>query len=78
MKRTNYHVVKDGAAWHAKVDGQSVDAHSKKAELLRQLRIHCRVMWKSHGVPSELHIHGKDGIIKSKDTYGNDPVETKG
>lgn len=27
---------------------------------------------------SEVQVHGKDGQIRAKDTYGDDPPETKG
>lgn len=76
--RTNYHVVKIGRQWFIKVGGEVIDAFSLQKALLTDLRIHCRMMWKRFAVPSEIHIHAKDGTIRAKDTYGNDPVETKG
>jgi len=30
------------------------------------------------GKLAEVQVHGKDGQIRLKDTYGDDPVETKG
>ena len=38
----------------------------------------CRNRLKLLGRNAELQIHGKDGQIKDKRTYGDDPRETKG
>lgn len=38
----------------------------------------CRNRLKLLGKLSELQIHGKDGQIKDRRTYGDDPIETEG
>lgn len=41
-------------------------------------RLVARNRLKLLGKTSEVQVHGKDGQIRAKDTYGDDPTETKG
>ena len=78
MTRTNYHVTKRDRLWWVSVGGQVIDCYRTQRECLRQLRVHCRTMWLQYKAPSEIHIRDLDGQVRAKDTYGNDPPETKG
>jgi hypothetical protein len=69
----NIHVVKNGQRWSVKEEGRKAPLSShKNQELARQ-----------HAVPvakanrSELVIHGRNGKIRDKDSYGNDPHPPK-
>ena len=75
---TNYHVVKIGRRWYVKVGGEIIDSYRTQRDVLRWLRVHCNVMWKQMGVPSETWVHGMDGQVRLKDSSGRDPRETKG
>ncbi len=69
----NIHVVKHGDRWAVKEEGRKtpISTH-KNQELARQ-----------NAVPlakeneSEVVIHGRDGTIRDKDSYGNDPNPPK-
>ena len=76
--RTNYHVVKIGKRWYLKVGGEVIDSKPAQRDIVRPLRIHCTQMWRVCRVPSEIWLHGKDGQVRQKDSYGLDPPETEG
>lgn len=70
----NVHVVKHPKGWAAKVAGNEkatrVTATQKEAEK-EAIKI-------ATNQKSEVIIHGRDGKIRSKNSYGNDPIDIKG
>lgn len=74
MAKKNQHVVPLGNGWAVKGEG------SKKFTVItdtqRDAITVARGIAKSN--KSELLIHGKDGKIRDRDSYGNDPNPPKG
>lgn len=75
MSRELYIVCPSGPGaprpWKLLTDGEPMGFHDTAVML-------CRNRWKLLGKKSELQVHGKDGQIKVKNTYGEDPRSTKG
>lgn len=75
MKKVkNVHVVPATAGWSAKTEGKSRAAKSFERQVdaikfARQMAIRNE---------SELLIHGKNGQMSEKNSYGNDPKNIKG
>lgn len=69
----NVHVVPDGGRWSVKLEksDRPVSTH-RTQELAWQ-----NVIPVAKGQRSELIVHGRDGTIRSKDSYGNDPNPPK-
>ncbi len=68
-KKSNQHVVPHGSDWAVKGAGNSkatvvVDTQQEAIQLGRQIAI-------NQG--SELLIHGRNGQIRERNSYGNDP-----
>lgn len=72
MKK-NIHVVPSGGRWAVKKEGtdEPISTH-KNQELARQSAIPLAKQNKS-----EVVIHGRDGKIRDKDSYGRDPSPPK-
>jgi hypothetical protein len=69
----NVHVVKHGGRWQVKVEGKTTPVSShKNQELARQNAV--PIAKKNE---AEVVIHGRDGKIRDKDSYGNDPNPPK-
>lgn len=69
----NQHIVRRGAQWairaeNATRDTRVVDTQSEAIDGGRQIAKNQR---------SELIIHGRDGRIRARDSYGNDPFPPK-
>lgn len=69
----NQHIVKRGDQWairaeNAKRDTRVVDKQAEAIKAGRQIA-------KNQG--SELIIHGRDGRIRARDSYGSDPFPPK-
>ncbi len=73
-KQKNVHVIPNGLHWSAKSAGSSRAASNcdTQAEAIARAR---QIAINRH---SEVIIHGKDGIIREKNSYGNDPKNIKG
>jgi hypothetical protein len=74
MSKKNQHVVPHGDDWAVKGAGNSkatrvVGTQAEAIELAREIA-------KNQG--SEMLIHGKDGQIRERNTYGDDPFPPKG
>ena len=71
----NQHVVPDSnGGWNVKGEGNSkVTAHTNTKAEAEKI---ARQISKNQG--SELFIHGRDGKIQRRDSYGNDPHPPKG
>ena len=72
MKK-NQHVMPKGDEWEVKGEGNSkatrvVDTQKEAIKIAREIAINQE---------SELIIHGKDGKIRDKDSFGNDPCPPK-
>jgi hypothetical protein len=70
-KNNNKHVVKNGTNWQVKQSGLAVSVHSTQREAERD------AIWRAKIDGSEVVVHGRDGKIRSKDSYGNDPITIK-
>ena len=73
VRKKNQHVVPLGNGWAVKKEGSgrfTVITETKKeaVEVAREIAKHNQ---------SELIIHGKDGKIQDKDSYGKDPFPPK-
>jgi len=73
MAKRNQHVVPLGKGWAVKREGSS--KYTAITENKRDATTIARSIAKHN--KSELVIHGKDGKIQDKDSYGNDPVPLK-
>ena len=70
----NQHVVPNGNNWAVKGEGNSKNTRNTQTQK-EAINIARTIARKEQ---SELVIHGKDGQIRQKDSYGNDPFPPKG
>lgn len=70
----NQHVVPNGSGWSVKSAGASRAAKTFTTQ--RAAIAHGREAAKKQ--KSELYIHGEDGRIRARDSYGNDRFPPKG
>lgn len=69
----NQHVVPNNGQWQVKRQG--AEKATKNLETQKQaIDYACSIAIKQQ---SELVIHGRDGRIRDKDSYGNDPCPPK-
>lgn len=73
MAKKNQHVVPLGNAWAVKKEGSVrftviTDTKKEAVDVAREI---------ARNNHSELVIHGRDGRIQDKDSYGNDPAPPK-
>ena len=70
----NVHIVQRGNQWGALREGaaRTSSNHNTQAQAIQTGRNMAR---QQHG---ELVIHGEDGRIRARDSYGNDPFPPKG
>jgi Uncharacterized protein conserved in bacteria (DUF2188) len=74
MTKKNQHIVPHGDDWAVKGAGNSkaTSVHPTQAEAIN------RGKEIAQNQKSELLIHGKNGRIREKNSYGNDPYPPKG
>jgi hypothetical protein len=74
MPGRNRHVVPQNGKWAVRIEGKkrASSLHDTQAEAVEEARMRAR------RDKSELLIHGRDGEIRSRDSYGNDPYPSKG
>lgn len=74
MSGKNQHVVPHESGWAVKGAGNSkaTSVHATQAEAIA----HAKTIAQNQG--SELLIHGQNGQIREKNSYGNDPFPPKG
>lgn len=72
MAAKSLHVVPSGDEWAVEEAGQRLSTHRTQAEAEKFARDEAL---RAHG---ELVIHGRDGEIERKDSFGNDPRNIKG
>jgi uncharacterized protein YdaT len=70
----NQHVVKRPEGWAVRGEGNTRDTaqYDTQAEAEQRAR---EIAQNQHG---EVLIHGRDGKIRARDSYGNDPYPPKG
>lgn len=66
-RRSNVHVSKDGARWKVTRAGSRISSHRTQANAIQAGKNTAR-----QGAV-DLVIHGRDGRIRAKDSYGRDP-----
>ncbi len=69
---SNYHVVPSGSKWLVKANNRVVSTHSTQEKARKSAVI------KAKSFKREVVIHGRDGRIRAKDSYGNDPFPPPG
>ncbi len=75
MSKNTRHVLPgSNGGWDSKKGG--AERASRHFETKKDAEQYSRELSKKEG--AELFIHGKDGKIQSKDSYGNDPHPPKG
>lgn len=74
MATKGQHVVPNGGKWSVRKAGSSraTSTYTTQHEAVRE----ARKIAKNQG--TELYIHGRDGRIRERDSYGNDPKSSKG
>jgi hypothetical protein len=74
MPRKNQYVVPHGDKWAIKGEGNGrlTSVFNTQSEAVNRGREIARRQ------KSELLVHGRDGEIRSRDSYGNDPFPPKG
>jgi Uncharacterized protein conserved in bacteria (DUF2188) len=73
-KKGDVHVVPKGEKWQVEVEGndRAFSTHDTQAEAIPRGR---QMAMRNE---SELLVHGKDGKIRERNTYGRDPKSSKG
>lgn len=74
MAKKAVHVVPSGGKWGVKKEGSARAASSHKTQ---------STAWKkgqsiAKTEKTEAYLHGKDGRIRERNTYGHDPRKSKG
>jgi hypothetical protein len=74
MSTKGQHVVPNGGKWSVRKAGatRATGTFSTQGEAIQE----ARKIAKNQG--TELYIHGRDGRIRERDCYGNDPRRHKG
>lgn len=74
MSKKNQHVVPHGDEWAVKGAGnrKATSVHSTQTKAIERARSIAQ------NQQSELLIHGENGRIREKNSYGNDPFPPKG
>jgi len=73
-KQGDVHVMQDGGGWQVRVEGtvRPRSTHKTQAEASKAGRDIARKN------KTELLVHGRDGKIRERSTFGHDPRRTKG
>ena len=74
MAKGDVHVVPSESGWRVEIaaDGRARSIHTTQAEARQAAREIARRNKR------ELFVHGRDGQIRERNTYGKDPRRTKG
>jgi hypothetical protein len=72
MAATSVHVVPSGEEWAVEEGGRQLSTHRTQAEAEKVARD------EAMRARAELVVHGRDGQIQRKDSFGNDPRSVKG
>ena len=74
MSTKGQHVVPNGGKWSVRKAGASKVSGTYRTQ--KEAEDVARDRAKRQG--TELYIHGRDGRIRERDSYGNDPARSKG
>ena len=74
MSKRGQHVVPAGDGWAVRKSGSPRVSRSYSTQ--KQAIAAARKIAKNQS--TELYIHGRDGRIRERDSYGNDPVRSRG
>jgi hypothetical protein len=74
MAKKGQHVVPSGAGWSVKKAGSS-RATSTHATQVEAVKAATKI---AKNQQTELYVHGKDGRIRERNSYGKDPHPPKG
>jgi uncharacterized protein YdaT len=74
MTNRNQHVVRHPSGWAVKPENgkQASSIHRTQSEAIKQARTIAK------NQQSELFVHGRNGRIRERNTYGKDPYPPKG
>jgi hypothetical protein len=72
MPEQEVHVVPHANGWRVQVSGRTESSHTTQSDAGAQARYLARL----NG--SEALLHGRNGRIRERNTYGGDPRRTKG
>lgn len=74
MAKAGQHVVPNGSGWSVRKAGSTKASsnHSTQADAINAARDLARSQ------RTELYIHGRDGRIRERDSYGHDPRQSRG
>ncbi len=74
MSKRGQHVVPEAGGWSVKKAGASkaTSRHATQTEAIEAATRIARVQ------QTELYVHGRDGRIRERNSYGRDPVPPKG
>ncbi len=67
MSKKDFHIVKLGKGWSVKNSGRVLSSHNTQKNAIKSATVRAKIS------KSEVVTHGRDGKIRSKDSYGNDP-----
>lgn len=67
-RKSDVHVSKDGGRWKVTQGGSKISSHNTQANAVDAARREAR------RDSVDLVTHGRDGRIRSKDSYGRDPL----
>ena len=74
-KQGDVHVVRGDKGWHVEVEGSGRPLRSAHKTQLEASKAGRDIARKNR---SELLIHGRNGRVRERSTYGRDPRRTKG
>ena len=74
MSRKTQHVVRSPNGWSVKRGGSK--RASKTFETQKEAISYGKAISKNQG--AELYIHGRDGMVREKNSYGSDPHPPRG
>jgi uncharacterized protein DUF2188 len=72
MATSSVHVIPAEGAWAVEQGGRQISTHRTQAEAEQAARE------EAIRAQAELVVHGRDGRIERKDSFGNDPQSIKG
>ena len=72
MSKKNYHIVRKGNYWAVKSNGLVLSGHNTQKQAIVSGRVIARL------TGGELSIHGRNGKIREKNSYGLDPFPPLG
>lgn len=72
MAKKNYHIVKSGSHWTVKSNGLILSGHNTQKQAIESGKMIAKL------TKGELVIHGMNGEIREKNSYGSDPYPPRG